>query len=214
MLITFVVVYNRNLIAKEIYPDYKLGSSLNEKLNNPINIRYIDMGMDILENGYLIVISGKDTKSELFSSVNRKDKTYAYAGLVFIENNYPFVYTIALPTTTSKGGLVRDSFENYVGAKNVTGFGIYKFPVSNMQVLAMQKIIRSYYQKGVAYDNNYQLSTDEAMYPSEFVFKVMTQATKNKKFISYTNAGPYQFVSIDDLFLRPQNQKIYSAVFN
>lgn len=214
MLISFVLVYNRNLIAKEIYPDYNKGTASNEKLNNPINLQYIDKAMDTLQNGYLVVISGKDTKSELFSSVNRKDKTYAYAGLVMIENNYPFVYTIALPGSAHPGGLVRDSFESYVGAKNITGFGIYKFPVSSSQVTAMQHIVRDYYQQGIAYDQNYQLSSDSAMYPAEFVFKVMTKATKNNKFISYTNVGPYQFVSIDNLFLRPQNQKIYSAVFN
>lgn len=213
MLLLFVIVYNRRLIAKEIYPDFISQQITNEKLTRPVNVQYVYTAMDTLKNGYLVTISGKDTKSELFSSVNQKDKTYGYAGLVFIENNYPFIYHIALPSGNHPGGLVRDSFETYIGSRNVTGFGIYKLPLSQSQVTAMQDIIRTYYQQGIAYDNRYRLDTDAEMYPAEFVYKVLIRATRNDKFIACTKAGPYTFVSVDNLFLRPKNQKIFTAVF-
>jgi len=213
MLLLFVIVYNRNLIAKEIYPDYVTQKISNEKLNRPVNVQYINAAMDTLKNGYLVTISGKDTKSELFSSVNQKDKTYAYAGLVFIENNYPFIYHIALPSGNHPGGLVRDSFETYIGSRNVTGFGIYKLPLTQAQIASMQQIIKDFYQQGVSYDSQYRLDTDKEMYPAEFVYKVLVRATKNDKFIAYTKAGPYTFISVDNLFLRPKNQEIYTAVF-
>mgnify|MGYP003582763617 CR=1 FL=1 len=213
MLLLFLVVYNRNLVAKEVYPDYVMQKAVNEKLGKPANVQYINAALDSLRDGYLVTISGKDTKSELFSSVNQKDKRYAYAGLVFIENNYPFIYHIALPSGNRPGGLVRDSIESYIGARNVTGFGIYKLPLSRTQITAAQDLIRTFYQKGIAYDNQYRLDTDAEMYPAEFVYKVLIRATGNEKFIAYTKAGPYTFVSVDNLFLRPQNQKIYSAVF-
>ena len=216
MLVAFVAVYNRKSIAKEIYPEFLTRGKLSAeelKARNPLNIEMQRNAMKTVEDGALILSSGTDTRAKLFMGANRRDTTYSYAGIVLIENGYPFVYHVAVPSSKTNGGLRRDSLEFFVDPKSHTGFGIYRLPLTAAQKSALKTEIDSSYRKGIAFDGYFDLHSEEAMYNTEFVYQMVKRATKNDQYFSITDFGQYQYIPVDALFLRPKTERLFVAKY-
>src|SRR6476620_4928076 len=52
----------------------------------------IKTGEDLLQDGDLVVRSGMEFSSQFIKQFNRRDKSWSHSGIVFFENNQPFVY--------------------------------------------------------------------------------------------------------------------------
>lgn len=216
LLVAFIAVYNRKSIAKEIYPEFFTRGQLSPeelKARNPLNIEMQRNALKTVEDCALVLTSGTDTRSKLFMAANRRDTTYSYAGIVLIENGYPHVYHVAVPSSKTNGGLRRDSFEYFISPRNHTGFGIYKMPLTNIQKKALIAEIDSHYRKGIPFDAYFELRTEDVMYNTEFVYQMVKKATKNDQFFSITDFGQYQYIPVDALFLRPKTERLFVAKY-
>lgn len=215
MLILFFLVYNRESIAKEIYPE-KVAQIYNPNLirkNNPWNQEEIKTTEHFVRNGHLVVKTGNGQRDNLFMQLNRQDKTFSTAGIIFIENNYPFVYTVIPPTDSIKGGIKRDSLCNFINPENTLGFGIYQVPINTKQIKHLQEFCVNAYKVNLQFDPDYNLKSDDKMYNAEFVYKAFQKATNNPKFFSITKVNEFEFVTIDALFLRPKNNLIIKTKY-
>ncbi len=204
MLLIFALVYNRRLIAQWIYPQPpSVEQTPNAvRASNLWNRIHADSCLKIVKDGDLVVRSGSDAISALFKSVNTRNKTYSHAGLIFIENGYPFVYHSTGTSGDPEALLRRDSLNTFIHPYDNTGYAIYRYPISRIQVKRLHDVAIQYFKERRRFDPYFDLSTDSALYCTEFVYKALKDATGNKNFFTTTSAGNFSFVAVDDLFLK------------
>ncbi len=204
MLLVFLVVFNRRLIGQWIDPTPRQTELTPNAVRaaNLWNRVHADSCIKIVKNGDLVLRSGSDGISALFKRVNTRNKTYSHAGIVYIENGYPFVYHCTGSSGDPEALLKRDSLNTFIHPYDNTGYAVYRYRLKTVQVSRLHDIVIRYFKERRKFDPYFDLSTDTALYCTEFVYKALLEATGDKKYLTTTEAGNFSFVAVDDLFLR------------
>ncbi len=204
MLVLFAVVYNRRWIMNRIDPQpvAAIETPGSGRAANPWNKARADSCMRMVKDGDLVLRSGSDALSALFKKVNTKDKSYSHAGIVFIENGYPFVYNSIGSADNPRALLRRDSLAAYVGPAANLGYAIYRYRLRPAQVNKLHDVVIRYFKEKRSFDPHFDLATDSALYCTEFVYKAVIETTGDKQYLPVTKASGFSFVAVDNLFLR------------
>ena len=210
MLVLFLVVYNRRPLLNWYDPQPVTITNSPDALraSNTWNRVHADSCIRIVKNGDLVLRSGSDAISALFKKANTKDKTYSHAGIVFIENGYPFVYNCIGNADDPEALLKRDSLNSYISPYSNTGYAVYRYKLNNGQLQRLHDVAIRYFKERRRFDPHFDLSTDSLLYCTEFVYKAMIDVTKDKKYFSTTQAASFKFVAVDDLFLRKDTRLV------
>ena len=204
MLLLFVVVYHRHNIVEWYAPKtIALKSTPNHiRSQNPWNRKHADSAITIVKNGDLVLRSGNDAISGFFKKANTKDKTYSHGGIVFIENGYPFVYNCIGTADDPEALLKRDSLNVYISPYSNIGYAVYRYNLNTKQTAKLQSIAVRYFKEKRRFDPYFDISTDSLLYCTEFVYKAMTETTDDKDYLPTTHATNFNYISVDNLFLR------------
>ncbi|WP_118952771.1 C40 family peptidase [Taibaiella helva] len=204
MLLLFVAVYNRRWIRNELNPRPAV-TTLNagdRRAAHSWNRARADSAIRIVRNGDLVLRSGSDAISALFKRVNTRDKNYSHAGIVFIENGYPFVYNCIGSAADPDALLRRDSLCAYISPAENLGYAVYRYRLRPAQAEKLYTVALRYFKERRRFDPHFDLTTDSALYCTEFVYKAMLETTGDKKYLPLTEASGFSFVSVDNLFVR------------
>lgn len=204
MLVLFVIAFNRRLIAGWINPQPPSVENTPNAIRaaNLWNRIHADSCIKIVKDGDLVVRSGSDAISTLFKRVNARNKTYSHAGIVFIENNYPFVYHCTGSSGNPEALVRRDSLNTFIHPYDNTGYAVYRYNLKNTQTNKLHDIVIRYFKERRRFDPYFDLATDTALYCTEFVYKAVIEATGDKKYFNTTEASNFSYVAVDNLFLR------------
>ncbi|WP_118974646.1 YiiX/YebB-like N1pC/P60 family cysteine hydrolase [Taibaiella koreensis] len=204
MLLLFVAAYNRRWIRNELDPQPLVAEVMpgDRRAANPWNSTRADSCIRIVRNGDLVLRAGSDAISALFKRVNTRDKTYSHAGIVFIENGYPFVYNCIGSAANPDALLRRDSLYAYITPADNLGYAVYRYQLRPAQIEKLYAVAVRYFKERRRFDPHFDLSTDSALYCTEFVYKALQETTGDKKYLPLTEASGYSFVSVDNLFSR------------
>lgn len=182
----------------------------------------IKEGVTMLREGDLVVRSGQDFASQAFRQFNKTDKSYTHAGVVLLENGYPMIYHIITGTENPDQKLRRDSLMTFVSPRHNFGYAIYRYQFEPGEVESVRNEISNYYKQGVKFDSLFEMQTDDRMYCSEMIYKVLLKTTKGRIKLTMTTpelsdkqmysrftgipvekvSGDQQ-VAIDNLYLHP-----------
>lgn len=204
MLILFVVVYQRHNIDRWRTPKSQIADNTPnaKRAANPWNKKHADSAITIVKDGDLVLRSGNDAISEFFKKANTKDRTFSHAGIVFIENGYPFVYNCIGNADDPEALLKRDSLNAYISPYNNIGYAVYRYKLNAAQLSKLQATSVRYFKEKRRFDPHFDLSTDTLLYCTEFVYKAVIEATGDKEYLPITKATNFSYVSVDNLFLR------------
>lgn len=164
-------------------------------------------------SGDLIVRTGRDYTSDIMRRLSQKDQTYSHCGIASWENDTLFVYHSIGGDFNPDQKIRRDTFSFYCNPYENKGFGVYRY---NESVADPKKIIqkaRQFFKAGVTFDMNFNLLTDDKMYCSEFVSKIIEQATAQKISIETTTLDHFKFIAIDNLFINHYCKEIMQTRF-
>lgn len=164
------------------------------------NKHIVDTAVSLLKNGDIVLRTGIGPDSYLLCQMNQKDKTYSHCGIVMIENGYPFVYHSIGGEDNPDERLRRDSASFFFSPQHNMGLGIIRYDLSNGQIAQLGKIVRDYYAQRPRFDMKFDLSTDDQLYCSEFVYKALCRATLDTSFISKSYHLKKPYIGIDDLY--------------
>lgn len=135
-------------------------------------------GEQLLRDGDLVVRAGREPVSRIIRTFNRKDASYSHAGLVFFENGRPWVYHILPAEDSLKPEKIRrDSMLVFCDPYINDGFGIFRYKLDSVQTEKLRSIIQANYQKGILFDDRFDMRTDNKMYCSEMIAKALETAT-------------------------------------
>ncbi len=163
--------------------------------------RIIDSAKTLLQNGDVIFRNGTDEVSRAARSMNRKDTSFSHCGLVFIENDTPFVYHALGGIYNPSQKLRRDPLDSFCAPAENNAFGIYRYSLKEEQEEKLRSVVRGSFNAGLKFDLFFNYQSDDVMYCSEFVFKSLNKSVGGalSKYVRLDTI-PYG-VTTDDIFL-------------
>jgi hypothetical protein len=155
----------------------------------------------LVHNGDIILRTGNDFTSQSLRQLARTDKTYSHCGIAFVENDSVFVYHAVGGEFNPNQQLKREEFAYFCSAEINRGFGIARFSWSEKQVKTLQKNVQNAFAIGLPFDMDFDLSTNDKMYCSEFVAKNVAKAFNDSTMFSIAKIGVKEFYAPDNIFL-------------
>jgi hypothetical protein len=181
-------------------------SSAKKNLSRNNALIKIDSAKVFLKNGELVLRKGNDIISEMFTMLNKTDKSFSHCGIAFYEQNDWWVYHSIGGEDNPDQILKRERFAEFVSASNNDGFGICDLSLKKTHVLKLHDIVDSLFRKKVPFDMKFDLKSNDRLYCAEMVYKSIRTATNNEQEFSLTELNGFQYVSTDNLFVNKQAQ--------
>jgi len=175
-----------------------------QRADHPGNRQLIDSGIRLLRTGDLVVRTGADMTSYMFTQFNEHNKTYSHCGIVIVEQGYPFIYHSIGGEDNPDQMVKRDSAVFWFSPVYNLGFGIVRYGISPQQTEAIVKRTRQFFNEKRKFDMSFDLLTDDRLYCAEFVYKAVNEGLGDSTFITPSKKLGYTFVGIDNLFLTPK----------
>ena len=167
----------------------------------------------MVQQGDLIVRTGRDFTSETMRQLSAKDKTYSHCGIASVEHDSIFVYHSIGGEWNPDQKLRRDPFEIFCNPFENRGFGIFRYKLSPVENAKLKSVVQSFFAKGIMFDMQFDLASDERMYCTEFIYKAVEEASHHKIVFSTTLVNHIKFVATDNLFMNPACIEIKRVVF-
>jgi Permuted papain-like amidase enzyme, YaeF/YiiX, C92 family len=182
------------------------------------NLIDIETAKPLLQSGMLIMRSDDDYESLTLQNFSNTDKVFSHAGLLFKEDSGFVVYHSMTGVENPKGTIRKDSYDVFVNPKQKTGFGIFKYSISEKEVNKLHQIIKKGYDDKIPFDMFFNLKTDDSLYCSEMIYKGLKKATNNRIIIpnsfminfkpkimgyKYNSAflKRFEYIALDNLYL-------------
>jgi Permuted papain-like amidase enzyme, YaeF/YiiX, C92 family len=167
----------------------------------------------LLQSGDMIFRNGNDEVSRAARSFNRKDTSFSHCGLVLRENDSLFVYHALGGSFNPSQKLMRQSLDSFCNPAENNAVGIYRYPLSDVQVGKLKETVLGFYRAGVRFDLYFNFKSDDKMYCAEFVFKSLNKAVDGI-LTPYVRLDTIPFgVTTDDLFLHPKSRLVKKESF-
>ncbi len=180
---------------------------------NKLNKHSVDTAISMLRQGYIVIRRGLGADSYMLAEMNRRDKTYSHCGIVMIENGYPFVYHSIGGEDNPDERLRRDSANFFFSPERNTHIGVVRYDFDSIAISSLRDIVTDIYKERPKFDLKFDLSTDERLYCSEFVYKAIARATRDTAYIPRSILLGKRIVGIDDLFMNDHATFIWQIKF-
>ncbi len=158
-------------------------------------------GVNSLKTGDLIVRHGRGFISNAFMSLSFKEKKYSHSGIIHIENGKAFVYHAIGGEENVDNKMRKDPLKDFCDPQYVHSFGVYRYDLNESQLRQYDSLATDYFQKGLQFDTKLDLATDDVMYCSELIYKVLQKVTGDKDYIPTSEVKGFKYVAIDNLYL-------------
>jgi hypothetical protein len=200
---------------KNHYSNFTLSTTDSVKLEQDAKSSFdsIQLYKKLIRSGDLILRTGIDFTSETMRLLSSKDKTYSHCGIASIENDSLFVYHAIGGEFNPDQKLRRDPFELFCNPYENRGFGIFRYKLTAVQKEKLINVVHAFYKKGIKFDMQFDLATDDRMYCSEFVYKSIEQAIDHQIILPVTVLSHVKFIATDNLFINPLCSEVKRVVF-
>ena len=94
-----------------------------------------------------------------------------------IEHDSLFVYHSIGGEWNPDQKLRRDPFELFCNPFENRGFGIFRYNLSPIENTHLINIVQEFYARGIMFDMQFDLASDDRMYCTEFVYKAVKEAS-------------------------------------
>lgn len=162
-----------------------------------------------LHSGDLIFRHGRGIISNVLMTFGQREKIYSHAGIVSVENGNVFVYHAIGGEENISNKLRKDSLADFCDPADAYAFGVYRTGLDDSQINSVMILASTYYKNGLQFDTKFDLSTDDKMYCTEFVYKIFKQALGNENYISLSTINGKQYIACDDLYCNAHCREIY-----
>ncbi|MGI8599354.1 MAG: YiiX/YebB-like N1pC/P60 family cysteine hydrolase [Chitinophagaceae bacterium] len=170
-------------ISNSLIKDYTSETRILQK-SDPL--KAIAETKNLLQEGDMVFRLNMDGYSQFIKIFSRQDKQFSHAGIVIMEDKNPVVYHMINGDESRESKIIKSSFEEFINPKKNYAFGIYRNGLTQKEKQALVSLVTQWYAKGVTFDFNFDLVTNDKMYCSEMIAKAITKATNKRIEISTT----------------------------
>ena len=174
------------------------------------NVLLVDTAVSLLQTGDVVLRMGTGAQSLLLSRLNKTDKSYSHCGMVVKENGYPFVYHCIGGEDNPNARLRRDSAHRFFSPLHNTALAIARYQLDS---LTQKSLIISYYRRHPRFDLAFDLATDDALYCTEFAWKILTETAGDTSFVPLSEINGRRYVGTDNLYLNNHARLVWQVQF-
>lgn len=184
------------------------------------NTTAIQSGRALLQDGDLVMRSDDDLESLTLQNFSDSDRTYSHAGIAFEEQGQYVVYHSMAGSENPSGLMRKDPFDSFVNPAKKTGFGIFRYQLLENEKEKLHVMMKEHVLHKTPFDASFSLRTDDSLYCSEVIYKVLKASTGNRVVLpssTLINFQPkilghkykniflkqYEYISLDNLYLNP-----------
>jgi hypothetical protein len=158
--------------------------------------------------GDVVTRTGNDFTSQCLKSLNRNDKTFSHCGIASIENDTLFIYHAIGGEWNPDETIRRDLFEKFCTPTENNAVGVFRCKVSNEIKNKLIAKVKSFFNKNIKFDLDFDLKTDDKMYCTEFVYKSFLYASDSIVKFKHSFIKQFEFVGVDDITTNVLSTKI------
>ena len=162
-----------------------------------------------VQSGDIVFRLGHGFISESMRKFSLKDARYSHTGIISMENGKPVVYHL-LGGESSAAVIQKEPLEKFCSRNEAASFAVYRTSLNQAQKKSIDSLNQFYFHAKLEYDSQFDLTTDSAMYCTEYVYKVLSKATASKILISSSMLSGYPYIACDDIYLNSTVQKLFS----
>jgi hypothetical protein len=167
-----------------------------------------------LIDGDLVLRHSKGFVSDAILTFSTEDPQFSHSGIVKKENGKAYVYHATGGEENVTNEMKKDPLSIYCHPAAVFKFGIFRYDLTDAQRAKFVSILDANYAKGVEFDLDFDMYTDEQMYCSEMIYKALTEVMDGENFIELSHAGEKPYVAIDDLYLNNKTRELIRYDYN
>lgn len=207
--ITFLAIFGWFCYYTAIYADFNpYPKWLNEKHKEMWKGAGIDESK--LQDGDLVLRHSKGFVSDAILSFSTREPEFSHSGVVKKVNGKAYVYHATGGEEHVTNDMKRDHISLYCHPAAVFKFGIFRYDLPKEEMDQFMGIMDANYEKGVQFDLDFDMTTDETMYCSEMIYKAMEEVRgKEGNFLELSTVGHKPYVAIDDLYLNEHTTELY-----
>ena len=199
LLITFIAIVNAL-----IYSQYeKSFASAFYKIKNKIPDNAT------LQNGDIILRNGRGLISSVFRQSSLHQRVFSHAGFIHKMKNQVYIYHFIDDVT--KSGLHIETLQHFINANECSAYAVFRYQLNTYEQQRLETIIAAPRQNTIPFDSNFDLTTDSALYCTEWIAKTLTKATQQTDFIPTTTVGALTYIAPDNLYLNAHCTLIYKS---
>jgi hypothetical protein len=166
-----------------------------------------------IHTGDLVTRTGNDFTSESLRTLNRRNKTYSHCGIASIEHDSIFIYHALGGEWNPDQKIRRDPLILFAEPYSNKRLGVFRFDITDSLKKNIIETVHSYYNRGVMFDMDFDLKTDDHMYCAEFVFKCYARGSHGLLSFPHSFIQAFEFIGVDDLFLHPKCGVVEEIVY-
>jgi len=169
----------------------------------------VNYPVDSIKTGDLMLRHSTGFSSDIFMQASKRETKFSHSGIaVRNPDGSVYVYHMLGGVDNPNFNLKRDSIQAWCSPVFAESFAIYRYDLTDAERSSIDSMARHFYKTNLAFDMDFDLKTDDKMYCSEFIYKILVYATKNKNYIPLSVENGKPFVGIDDLYLNPNSKKL------
>ena len=192
-LIFFAISCKQN-IAPKVYRVDPLSS-----IKMQANLKAIDSVKKLIESGDIITRTGNDFTSQSLKSLNRRDKTFSHCGIASMENDTLFIYHALGGEWNPDQKIKREPYKSFANSTDNNMLGIFRYTIKDLAKRNILTSAQNFYARGIKFDMDFDLKTDEKMYCAEFIYKVFLEATDSSVKFNHSFIRDFEFIGVDDV---------------
>ena len=187
-------------------------SSFNNQANdnpskNKIKVSVPSFPDSLFQSGDLIFREGRGFISTAFRKLSLIDPRYSHAGIIHREKEKIFVYHIIGGEGNSSGVIRKDFLSIFCSPLQSNAFGIYRTDQDGHKI---DSLAGYYYSKKIGFDPAFNLASDDKMYCTELLYKILKKVSGQENFLPLTTLSGMKYESCDNIYLSSHSKKIYS----
>ena len=184
-----------------------------QRAGNRENLLMVDSCIALLRTGDLVVRRGDDMTSYMLSQMNLQEKSYSHCGLVVVEGGKPYVYHCIGGEDNPDEQMRKEPAEAWCSPVNNLAFAAYRYDADSISIHSLVVILDSLYTSKMMFDMDFDWQSNDRMYCSEMIYKTITSATGNERYIPLSKGYGRTFCGIDDLYRNGHAQHICQVRF-
>lgn len=156
-----------------------------------------------LQTGDIILRNSNGMLASFFRNMSKQDKRYSHAGFIVVGNKTWVCHYI---DNENGNGLIAEELKDFVNEHKCNAYGVYRFPLTEAERGKLDYIISNDIQHPVAFDEKFDLQTDDKLYCTEWISKSLWNAAHIK--IPVTASEMMEYIALDNLYINSGSRMI------
>lgn len=161
----------------------------------------------LFRSGDIIFRDGRGVISSAFRRLSLTDPRYSHAGIIHKENGLVFVYHILGGERGRNNKMRKDLLSFFCNPLQSNSFAVYRMDQNGKKI---DSLATHYFSKKLEFDTGFNLSTDDKMYCTELIYKILIKVSGQENYLPLTNFSGVKYEACDNIYLSSHSKKIYS----